>query len=158
VLKLHIGCGNLRLGGYVNIDNRPIVSVDKILEAWDLKEFEDGSVGEIYSCHMLEHLERDELDRTVREWRRVLRRDGVLRLAVPDMRSIAMAILEGVSWNLHRRGWTFETLAEDLREWGFYDVKRWTAKEEWHDFNRAKIHTTNGGTIYVSLNVLALKI
>jgi predicted SAM-dependent methyltransferase len=44
------------------------------------------SVDVIYSSHMLEHLDRTEAMLFLRESKRVLRRGGTLRLAVPDLR------------------------------------------------------------------------
>src|ERR1051326_6922785 len=38
----------------------------------------------IYSCHMLEHLHPSQAREFLAEARRVLRRDGVLRIVVPD--------------------------------------------------------------------------
>ncbi len=46
----------------------------------------DGSVDVIYSCHMIEHLDRHEARRFLAECRRVLRPGGVIRLVVPDLR------------------------------------------------------------------------
>jgi predicted SAM-dependent methyltransferase len=46
----------------------------------------DGSVDVVYTSHMVEHLDRDEAMQFLREARRVLRRGGILRIAVPDLR------------------------------------------------------------------------
>jgi SAM-dependent methyltransferase len=45
----------------------------------------DGSVDTLYSAHMVEHLDRDEVRRFLGEARRVLRPGGILRIAVPDI-------------------------------------------------------------------------
>jgi|SRR5579883_2194084 predicted SAM-dependent methyltransferase len=45
-----------------------------------------GSVDVIYSCHMIEHLDRREARRFLAECRRVLKPGGVLRIVVPDLR------------------------------------------------------------------------
>jgi predicted SAM-dependent methyltransferase len=44
-----------------------------------------GSVDVVYSCHMLEHLDRSEARQFLSESRRVIRRGGRLRLVVPDL-------------------------------------------------------------------------
>ncbi len=45
----------------------------------------DGSVDVLYSSHMLEHLDREEAISFLREAKRVLRKDGIIRLVVPDL-------------------------------------------------------------------------
>ncbi len=46
----------------------------------------DGSVEVVYTCHMLEHLDRREARRFLTEVRRVLTAGGIIRVAVPDLR------------------------------------------------------------------------
>lgn len=84
-MKLHIGCGDRRRDGYVNIDVRETKATDMVAEAWDLSRFADGAVAEVYSRHMLEHLHPGDARRTVLEWHRVLGADGVAHLIVPDL-------------------------------------------------------------------------
>lgn len=44
-----------------------------------------GTVDVLYSCHMLEHLDRDDARRFLAEAHRALRPGGILRVAVPDL-------------------------------------------------------------------------
>lgn len=46
----------------------------------------DGSVDALYTCHMLEHLDRREADSFLKEARRVLCPSGIIRVVVPDLR------------------------------------------------------------------------
>ena len=46
--------------------------------------FEDSSVTFIYSCHMLEHLDKQETKTFFNECYRVLKPNGIMRIAVPD--------------------------------------------------------------------------
>lgn len=46
----------------------------------------DGAADALYSCHMFEHLDREEAALFLREVKRVLRPGGVLRLVVPDIK------------------------------------------------------------------------
>lgn len=46
----------------------------------------NGSVAVIYTCHMLEHLDRQDARSFLREVRRVLMPGGIIRIAVPDLR------------------------------------------------------------------------
>ena len=46
----------------------------------------DGSVDVLYSSHMLEHLDRAEALKFISESKRVLKKGGVIRLALPDLK------------------------------------------------------------------------
>ncbi len=48
----------------------------------------DHSAEALYACHMLEHLDRYEALQFLAQARRVLRHNGVLRIAVPDIRRL----------------------------------------------------------------------
>jgi len=48
--------------------------------------FKNNSVDVIYSCHMIEHLDRDEVGLFLNEAFRVLKSGGIIRLVVPDLR------------------------------------------------------------------------
>ncbi len=55
----------------------------------------DGSVGAIYSSHMIEHLDRVEARMFLQECRRVLASGGILRLAAPDLLPLARSYVSG---------------------------------------------------------------
>ena len=84
-MKLHIGCGSIRLAGYINIDAKKTPAVDRVMNATSLGEFANNSVDEIYSCHMLEHLDKKNGRNFLKECRRVLKVGGTIRLEVPDI-------------------------------------------------------------------------
>lgn len=46
----------------------------------------DHSVEVLYTCHMVEHLDQDEVWWFFKEVRRVLKPGGIIRVAVPDLR------------------------------------------------------------------------
>jgi len=48
--------------------------------------FASASVDVVYSSHMIEHLDRHDVDKFIAETYRLLRPGGVIRLAVPDIR------------------------------------------------------------------------
>ena len=50
--------------------------------------FKDSTVDLIYSCHMLEHLDKDESNFFFNESYRVLKRNGVMRIVVPDFHKL----------------------------------------------------------------------
>ena len=90
-MRLHIGCGEKYIQGYVHIDIIEREHIDYISNAEDLSFLNDGSVSEIYACHVLEHFKRNEIVGVLEEWARVLRVGGILRLAVPDFEAIAVS-------------------------------------------------------------------
>lgn len=68
-----------------------IVAINKIRYANASKRIPgaDRSVEVVYSSHMLEHLDRREVRTFLREVLRVLKPEGILRLAVPDLSRLA---------------------------------------------------------------------
>jgi SAM-dependent methyltransferase len=55
----------------------------------------EGTVEVLYSSHMVEHLDRQDAGRFLREALRVLRPGGVIRLAVPDLARRVASYCEG---------------------------------------------------------------
>jgi predicted SAM-dependent methyltransferase len=87
-LKLHLGCGWRDFGkGWVHIDggNYPHVTSHDITKL----PFGDESTEIIYSSHVLEYFDREEVSKVLNEWRRVLISKGIIRIAVPDFESIS---------------------------------------------------------------------
>ena len=81
--RLHLGCGPEILPGWVNIDLHPYPGVDRVLDVREGLPFEDVEL--IFAEHFLEHLELEDAWRLVRECRRVLADDGILRLTTPNL-------------------------------------------------------------------------
>lgn len=55
--------------------------------------YDSDSVDVIYSSHMLEHVHLDQAEGLLREFRRVLRSDGICRLALPDGEALARQLI-----------------------------------------------------------------
>ena len=53
-IKLHLGCFDRKIHGFINIDIRKDVCPDIVDDVFKLTSFEDGSVDLIYACHVLE--------------------------------------------------------------------------------------------------------
>ena len=69
-MKLHLGCGSRHLEGFINVD----INSEAADIHFDIRSlpFKDGSVDEIYACHVLEHFGRNEFKAVLNEWVRVL--------------------------------------------------------------------------------------
>ena len=90
---LNLGCGFRYHPAWTNVD---FVSTNKDVIAYNLKEgipFPDASFDAVYHSHLLEHFSRREGENIIRECYRVLRHQGVLRVAVPDLEKIARTYL-----------------------------------------------------------------
>lgn len=82
-MKLNVGCGFDKKEGYVNIDKYD-TSADRQMSV-DKLEYEDNSVEEIFSSHVLEHNSRYEIPKILKEWNRVLQVGGRLNLLIPNL-------------------------------------------------------------------------
>jgi len=87
-IKLHLGCGKVKIPGFIHIDFADYDHIDFKQSIGNLKQFSDNSVDLIYCCHAFEYFARDIADFVLQEWRRVLKPGGILRLAVPDFEAI----------------------------------------------------------------------
>ncbi|HYR46411.1 MAG TPA: hypothetical protein VER78_05345 [Thermoanaerobaculia bacterium] len=81
--RLHIGCGQEAIAGWINIDNRPLPGVDHVLDVRTGLPFR--GVEAIYAEHFLEHLAFDDGLAFLTECRRALAPEGVLRLSTPNL-------------------------------------------------------------------------
>jgi len=83
--RLHLGCGENRFEGWINID---LNSGDLM---WDLTQktpFADASCNFIYSEHVIEHFPVDMGIKIFTECYRILQSGGVMRVAMPSLESI----------------------------------------------------------------------
>lgn len=104
MIKLHLGCGKRNFGpSWVHIDGGdfPHLIGNDITKL----NFENNSVDLIYASHVLEYFDRMEVIDVLKEWNRVLKVGGVLRLAVPDFESMT---------NLYKSGYPLETFLGPL--------------------------------------------
>src|SRR6185369_13743302 len=87
-LKLNVGCGTDYKEGWINIDNNSDNNIEKLDLNWDLREplpFPDRSVDYIFNEHFMEHLTPEEGIKANQDFLRVLRKGGVLRIAMPNL-------------------------------------------------------------------------
>ena len=176
-MKLHIGAGERFLPGYKHMDAIKREHIEFVGDARDLSFLDDGSVEEIYACHILEHFNRNEIDSVLMEWNRVLCLGGILRVAVPDFSAIAAAYSENreldevlgllyggqnYEYNFHFQAFDFKRLNTLLEKTGFTDVREydWSEflPEGYDDYSRAYLpHMDFRNGRLMSLNVTAQK-
>ncbi len=83
MLRIHLGSGREHLPGWTNVDVKPYPGVDAVLDVREGLPFSDASF--IFAEHFIEHFTLDEATALLRECRRVLLPDGVLRLTTPNL-------------------------------------------------------------------------
>ncbi len=138
-IRLNLGCGEDRRDGFINVDAH-VPTADLQMDVFNL-ELGDATVDEIFSSHMLEHLGKFEVPSALKEWHRVLKPEGVLRLNLPDLEWVTEQWLntpEKARWGwrldtlyglqthpgeFHKTGFTADRIEALLREVGFPRVK-----------------------------------
>jgi len=85
-LKIDLGCGQNKKHGYIGVDNADIPEVDVSSDVLTfLRSLPDSVVDEIYSRHVMEHL--DDFILVQSEIYRVLKKSGVQKVIVPHFSS-----------------------------------------------------------------------
>jgi predicted SAM-dependent methyltransferase len=124
--KLEIGSGNRPLPGYEHLDIDPKCPDVDYVSSMDKIPVEDNVFDEIISIHSIEHIGWRKGIPTLKEWYRVLKPGGKLRVACPNLRFICQAYLEnGKQWRDD-----FVTLHPDEKKHlvvnGFHSHSFWT--------------------------------
>jgi predicted SAM-dependent methyltransferase len=142
-MQLHLGCGKIRLPGYVNVDIQAGPSVDVVADLRHLP-WGDGEADLVYSCAAIEHFGRREWIPLLAEWARVLKRGGLLRLSTADFEAVVaryrethrleelLGLLIGGQkddYDWHGMIFDFDTLCEGLCAAGFREVRRYDWRE-----------------------------
>jgi predicted SAM-dependent methyltransferase len=182
-IKLHLGCGKRCIPGFIHIDLATYPHIDYIREVSNLSIFANESVDMIYCSHALEYFDRHEALNVLAEWHRVLKKGGVLRVAVPDFKALVEIYLAYKNLDLihgplygrmaiktqngerliyHKTCYDFDALKKLLEECGFVDVHRYdwrkTEHRDYDDYSQAYIpHMDKKHGKLISLNVEARK-
>lgn len=84
IMKLNLGSGKKNMVGYVNIDAISHTKETVIGDILNLT-YGDESISHIYSSHVIEHLDKNELRRFFSECSRMLCKGGELELLAPSI-------------------------------------------------------------------------
>ena len=175
MINLHLGCGNLKLDNFINVDIMSDVAEMK-LDINDLSVFNNNTVDQIYICHVLEHIQRTQILNLFLEWNRVLKKDATLRIAVPDFEKVVkiyqqnknipeiIGLVNGGQRNqydIHFVIFDFNILKELLNICGFTGVDRYDPFEflgENDDYSKCHLpHMDFENGELMSLNVICKK-
>ncbi len=181
MVKINMGCGWRNFGPeWVHIDGGNYDHLDSH-SITDLN-YEDNTVDLIYASHVLEYFDREEVSKVLKEWYRVLKPGGELRVAVPDFEAMSslynrgLVGLEDIIGPLygrmpmgdktiyHKTTYDFNSLQKVLHELTYNNIERYDWREyEVHkqndDHSQAYLNPKgdkNKGTL-ISLNVRAKK-
>ncbi|MBI5912308.1 MAG: methyltransferase domain-containing protein [Betaproteobacteria bacterium] len=182
-VQLHLGCGKRYIPGFIHIDLDDFPHIDHRSRIDRLPMFPDETADLIYCCHGLEYFDRIEAPEVLREWHRVLRKGGILRVSVPDFSALISvyentgnlnAILgplygrmainteKGDAVIYHRTAYDYRSLEELCLTVGFRSVCRYdwrkTIHKDYDDYSQAYLpHMDKDGGLLISLNIEAQK-
>jgi len=141
-IYLNIGCGPKYVQGMLNIDGNIFQKKDLWLDVTLGLPFSSGSVTGAYASHVLEHFDTLQAKKLLREFYRILKPTGAVRLIVPSLEYAITIYQQGDTeklprWpdacdsmggrfnnfllckNQHRTMFDFSFLEELLRDAGF---------------------------------------
>jgi predicted SAM-dependent methyltransferase len=174
--KLHLCSGESKLHGWLSVDARADTKPDIVSDIALLPfELEAQSVDEIYLCHGLEHIPFADAEHVLSGLCKLLKPQGVMRLAVPDFEVLTDMYQEGVPLalirgalmggqdyplNTHYSVWDYKLLKVTMEHAGLQDVKRYDAftfisqngGPNFFDWSIGKIEGR-----FISLNLIGVK-
>lgn len=185
-IELYLGSGKRNIPGFIHIDLDDYPHLAYKHDIASLPMFSNNSVDLIYTSHSFEYFDRQEGEKVLKEWHRVLKPGGTLRMAVPDFEAITRVYLKykkdlghkGILGPLygrmeiktkgknktiyHKTAYDFKSLKNLLESTGFRNVHRYdwqkTIHKDYDDHSQAYIpHLEKKKGILISLNVEAKK-
>ena len=172
---LHLGCGPIDARGFINVDLQPLPHVHHVSGAYPLDTFPSECADLVYASHILEHFSWVNTLDVLKEWRRVLKPGGVLRLGVPDLPTLLSIykdtgdigqiygpLMGGQSdpYNFHYAVFDEISLKAMLITAGFRDVRGWNPDSAYrHSFRdtTSNIWKIGDKDYAISLNLEAVK-
>jgi len=173
--KIHLGCGDINLQGWINLDARDAPHVHIKTESLHLNEFQDNTVSEIYLCHVLEHFSFKEVKDLLANFYLKMHQGGILRISVPDfsalvelynissdLKKIEQPLMGGQDYefNFHKSVFDKNFLSNLLMESGFSEVVNWCPEgdfgKEIGDWSAGFVEY-NSKRFPISLNLKAIK-
>lgn len=152
---LNLGCGSNYVDGYINADffyrfkfwKKDIKNLEWQLDLRYPLKCDNEAFDGIFTEHTLEHLYPDDARRLLLELHRILKKDSIIRITVPDIEKYVKyynkdyneydaesfknryktgcSAIRNITQNyFHFSSWDFEELKRYLEEVGFKDIKK----------------------------------
>tara|TARA_R110000744_G_scaffold988_5_gene3628 strand:+ start:2178 stop:2717 length:540 start_codon:yes stop_codon:yes gene_type:complete len=177
--KINLGSGWRNFGkDWIHIDGGDYPHLDS-KDILDLP-YSDNSIDLIYTSHVIEYFNREEIIPIIKEWKSKLKPGGILRLAVPNFEVITKLYLEskiplnnfigplygkmgmGNKTIYHKTVYDFKELKHLLHKCGFVNISyyNWgeTEHNQFDDHSQAYIpHMDKENGTLISLNIEAVK-
>ena len=170
-IKLNVG-GWEAAEGWTILDIKPGPHVDHVGDVRDLSFLAPESCSEVYASHVLEHLGyQQEIPNVLREFYRILKPGGRLRISVPDLETLCELFLEPQlkprekfevmrmmfggqmdPYDRHLTGLSFQILGDFLHEAGFVQIIRVPSFNLFNDASEFRFIT-----VPISCNMQAVK-
>jgi predicted SAM-dependent methyltransferase len=173
---LNLGSGFNTHPSFINVDLTAARHIHYRRPVNDLRPFADNSVDLIYVSHCLEHFPHAQVDSVLKEWYRVLKPEGILRIGVPDfekllevyhannhdIESIQEVLMGGQTYplNFHYCTFTKRSLTDRLKKCGFKEARIWQrGADELSNLSDATSFSlsTPNGEVPISLNIEGIK-
>ena len=139
---LHIGCGTVKLYGWINIDAIKTSATDFVCKVEDLHLYvKPNSIYRIYACHLLEHFSNKDAVQLLKMFHSFLVKGGEIRIAVPNMENISelvknpklifldkqhiqiyMSGNQTTKYQYHKSAYWFDYLKEILERIGYGNI------------------------------------
>jgi predicted SAM-dependent methyltransferase len=176
---IHLGCGKRYIPGWIHVDVDDYPHIAHRSAAYPLPMFADRHADLIYASHFFAYYDRFEAQQVLREWLRVLKPGGVLRLSTPDFEKVVevygktqdLKLFYGFLYGryetlagpiYYRMTYDYRTLEEAMLSAGFRAVRRYdwrrTIHRDYDDYSQSYLpHMDKEHGTMMSLNVEALK-
>jgi predicted SAM-dependent methyltransferase len=182
MIKINLGCGWRNFGkDWLHVDNGDYQHLDLKHDISKKLPFPENFADVIYSSHVIEYFDRNEIKAILTDWKRVLKPGCTIRLAVPDFEAIANLYTKGSikieqilgpiygemkmgeSVIYHKTAYDFKSIKLLLEECGFINVKRYDWRKTDHanfdDHSQAYLpHMDKENGDLISLNIEAINI
>ena len=180
--KLHLGCWHRDFPGFINVDYCDMPHIHHKSNINKLPFIDDSEIDLIYCSHAFEYFDQIDAKKVLAEWKRVLKENGILRLAVPNFEALVevykrtsninkvlgplygrMEINYGKNTLFHKTCYDFNSLKALLESEGFNNIKLYDWRETEHsnhdDHSQAYFpHMDKENGLLVSLNIECQKI
>ena len=182
-VKLHLGCGKRYLEGFCHVDMAVYKHIDFHADIGNLWTIESRIADLIYVSHAIDYFDKAEIVSVFKGWRRILKKGGVLRVAVPDFAALTKVYAMNGDINLisgpicgkwkirgthetiyHKMIYDYNSLVAVFKAAGFKKIQRWDWREvfkdypDYDDYSQAYYpHMDKENGILISLNVEAEK-